>query len=359
LTAASRQREPAADDTTESPVRVTLAILNYDGRELLDIVMPSMLAQHYQGARLVVVDNGSCDGSADYVRARWPSVEVIRIPENVGVAAALNRAVQASGDEFIALLNNDVELEPGWLGELVGALDAHPEAASASGKLLRFHDRAIIDAAGDLMMWSSAVFNRGAGELDRGQFDRPQAVFAACAGAALYRRSAFDLVGAFDESFFAYLEDIDWGVRAQLLGLGSWYLPTAVGYHMGAATTRKRPSFYVRHQRRNQLLLVVKNFPTEALLRHGWKIAINQLLTLAASARDRMLRAHFHAWVDVLMRLPAAIRTRQAIQRSRVVGMRELDRVIVASLPASRSRLQRLLFELAPLTMSRRRGARP
>ena len=250
--------------------RATVAILNYDGRDFLDVVIPSVLAQRYQG-RVVVVDNGSNDGSVEHLAERWPSVDVIPIPQNVGVAAALNRAVAESDTEYIALLNNDIELEPDWLGELVATLDAHLEAASASGKLLRYHEREIIDAAGDLLLWSSAVFNRGAGERDRGQFDEPGAVFAVSAGAALYRRSAFDVVGGFDESFFAYLEDIDWSMRAQLLGLGSWYTPTAIGYHMGGATTGRPARFYARHQRRNQLLLVIKTFPTSALLRHGWK----------------------------------------------------------------------------------------
>ena len=348
-----REGDSAADEVSEPTARVTVAILNYNGQELLDVVMPSVLAQTYDDFRVVVVDNGSRDGSADYVKTRWPYVDVLRIAENVGVAAALNRAVEAATGDFIALLNNDIELEPSWLSETVEALDAYPEAASASGKLLRYYDRGTLDAAGDLMLWSSAVVNRGSGEVDRGQFDRPQPVFGACAGAALFRREAFETVGPFDESFFAYLEDVDWAVRAQLLGLASRYVPTAVGYHMGGATTRKRASFYVRHQRRNQLVFVVKNFPNTALLRHGWKIVINQLLGLAASARDSVLREHLWAWVEFLLRLPATLRARRAIQGSRVTGMRELDAAIVASLPQAGSRLQRLLFELAPFSMKR------
>jgi GT2 family glycosyltransferase len=183
-------------------------------------------------------------------------------------------------------------------------------------------------------------------------------VFAACAGAALYRRSAFDLVGPFDESFFAYLEDIDWGVRAQLAGLASLYVPAAVGYHMGGATTRRRRGFYGRLQRRNTLLMVVKDYPLDALLRHGWKIAVNQLLWLAASVRDGMLTEHLRAWGEVLAMLPAALRARRVIQRSRSAGTRELSAAIDASLPWRGSRLDRLLFELAPLAASRRAAAR-
>lgn len=344
--------------STPAP-RVTIAVLNYNGRELLDVVVPSVLALNGGGeARVIVVDNGSSDGSAEHVRASWPAVEVLDIPENIGVAAALNRAVSATRSELLALLNNDIELEPDWLEQLVATLDAHPPAASASGKLLRFHDRSTIDAAGDLMLWSGAVINRGHGMLDEGQFDAEEAVFAACAGAALYRRSAFQVVGAFDESFFAYLEDIDWGVRAQLAGFESRYVGAAVGYHMGGATTSRRKGFYGRLQRRNSLLLIAKDFPLQSLLRYGWKIAISQLLWLAASARDRMLGEHLRAWGEALRMLPGALHDRRAIQRSRVAGTRELSAAIETSLPWRGSPVERLLFELAPVTASRRRGAR-
>jgi GT2 family glycosyltransferase len=337
--------------------RITIAVLNYNGRELLDVVVPSVLAlRGAEDARLMVVDNGSGDGSPEHVRARWPALEVLEIPQNIGVAAALNRAIAATETELLALLNNDIELEPDWLEELVGALAVHPGAASASGKLLRFHDRTTIDAAGDLMLWSGAVVNRGHGMRDEGQFEEPQAVFAACAGAALYRREAFDAVGPFDESFFAYLEDVDWGVRAQLAGLESRYVPSAVGYHMGGATTSARKGFYGRLQRRNTLLLIVKDFPSGALLRHGWKIVLNQLLWLVASARDGMLAEQLRAWAEFLGRLPAALRARRVVQSTRVAGTRELSAAIEASLPWRGSRIEHLLFELAPLTASRRRA---
>jgi hypothetical protein len=338
---------------------VTIAVLNYNGRELLDTSIPPILAMRgIEAARVLVVDNGSSDGSPEHVRARWPSVDVLEIPQNVGVAAALNRAVAASETELVALLNNDVELAPDWLVELQRALDDHPEAVSASGKLLRFHDRGTIDAAGDLMLWSGAVMNRGGGMPDDGSYDEPQAVFAACAGAALYRREAFERVGSFDESFFAYLEDIDWGIRAQLAGLGSRYVPSAVGYHMGGATTSRRKGLYGRLQRRNTLLMVTKDFPADALLRHGWKIVAGQLLWLAASVRDGMLLEHLRAWGEAATMLPGALRSRRAIQASRVAGSRELSAAIWASLPWRGSRPERLLFELAPLAATRRRLAR-
>ena len=343
--------------TRERPFRVTVAILNYDGRELLDVVVPSVLAQQFGPCRIIVVDNGSRDGSAAYVTSRWPSVEVLLIAENIGVAAALNRAVEASDSELVALLNNDIELEPTWLGELVVALDAHPETASACGKLLRFHDRTTIDSAGDLLFWSSAVHNRGAGELDEGQFDNPQPVFAACAGAALFRRRAFDVIGPFDESFFAYLEDVDWEC-----------VPNSVDSARGTYQLQWATTWVERRRASGpgSTCVISGETSSSSLSRRSRRrpccvtagsIAANQLLMLVASARDRVLAAHIRGLLDVVSCLPQALGARKRIQGSRVVGVRELDAVMAATLRPSSSPFHRLLFELAPLTVSRHRAA--
>ncbi|HUR86505.1 MAG TPA: glycosyltransferase family 2 protein [Solirubrobacteraceae bacterium] len=332
---------------------VTLVVLSYNGRDLLAATLASVLSQ---AGTALVVDNGSDDGTAGWLRATWPQVRVLELPENVGVAAALNRAIAATSTEFVALLNNDVELAPGWLDPLLATLVAHPEAASATGKLLRYDDRERLDAAGDVLLRSAAVINRGAGELDRGQYDRPEAVFGACAGAALYRRAAFDTVGPFDETYFAYLEDVDWSMRAQLAGFAARYEPAAVGFHMGGATTRRKPGFYGRLQRRNQLLLVAKTFPAGTLARHGWRIAGTQLVSLASSAREGELRSHASALGEAARMLPAALRRRRALQRRRRAPVREVERMMAAGVPSELSRPLRVLFELAPGVARRRSG---
>jgi GT2 family glycosyltransferase len=332
---------------------VTLVVLSFNGRDLLAATLPSVLAQ---GRDVVVVDNGSGDGTAAWLREQWPHVGVLELPENVGVAAALNRGLAGVDSELVALLNNDVELAPGWLDPLVAALRAHPEAASATGKLLRYHDRERIDAAGDVLLRSAAVVNRGAGELDRGQYDCAEAVFGACAGAALYRRAAFDAVGPFDETYFAYLEDVDWAMRAQLAGFAARYEPAAVGFHMGGATTSRRAGFYGRLQQRNQLLLVAKTFPAGTLARHGWRIAATQLVSLAASARGGVLRAHLGAWGEAARMMPAALRHRRALRRGRRVAPREVERLMAAGVPEGLSAPLRVLFEIAPVAARRRAG---
>ncbi len=319
----SERERPTADRPP-----VTAIVLNYNGAELLDVVMPSLQRQTYPHLDVMVVDNGSTDESVAIVRDRWPEARVVEIPENVGVARALNAGIMESETELIALLNNDIELEPDWLEELVAALLQHPTAASASGKLLRFDRRDLIDAAGDGMRWSSAAFNRGAGQPDQGQFDTPEPVLSACAGAALYRRSAFEDVGPFDEDFFAYLEDIDWSLRAQLRGYASHYVPAAVAYHMRGATTGGARDRYRVLQRRNQIWLVLKNYPLGALVRRVPGIVVLNMGLAVQDAREGALPSTLRGWWAALRGLPGVLRKRRAIQRSRRVGAEGLDAVV-------------------------------
>jgi len=309
------------------PPSVCLAILNYDGRELLDEALPSVLGQRYPSYEVVVVDNGSTDGSVEHLRERWPQVRVVGLERNVGVTAALNEMVRAAARaEFVALLNNDVELDPHWLAHLVDAMRAHPEAASAAGKLLRHSDRTRIDRAGDELHWSSACFGRGAGELDRGQYETAQEVFSVGGAAALYRMDAFEHAGPFDERFFAYAEDVDWGMRARLAGYGARYEPRALGFHHGGATLGDINPFSLYHLRRNQFWMVVKNYPAASLLRHGPAVLLFNLAALVNAGRH--LGLTLRAYRDALVGLPRVLRQRRAIQATRRVGSRELERVV-------------------------------
>jgi len=300
---------------TSSPT-VTAVVLNYDGRELLDVILPSLAAQTYPHIEVIVVDNGSRDDSRSYLEQCWPAVEVLALEQNVGVAAALNRGVAAARGELVALLNNDLELDRTWLEHLVDALACHPEAGSVTGKTLNFTRREEIDSVGDLLTRSATAFHRGAGEPDRGQYEREEEVFAPTAGAALYRALALSQVGPFDESFWAYFEDVDWGVRAQLAGFRSWYVPGAVAYHMGSRTTGGDTNpLYYELQRRNTLALLIKDVPASFILRNAHRIAFHHLLGLAYSARAGMLRAHLRAFAGAARRGPRGGRARPAINR--------------------------------------------
>jgi hypothetical protein len=309
--------------------RVTAAVLTFNGRELLEVVLPSLAAQRAADFTTLVLDNGSRDGSVAWLGEHWPEIDIVALPENIGVAAALNRCVAAGSGEYLALLNNDLELEPDCLSELVRALDERSGAAVAVAKLRDFHDRSLLDGAGDWLAWRGAALRRGQGEHDDGRYDEPQTVFSACGAMAVYRRSALAVVGPFDEQFETGLEDVDWSFRAQLLGYDCIYVPSAVAYHMGSATIGRVPSAAtLRLNWRNWLWLIAKDYPAAALLRHAPEIALQQAKTLAIAARDRRLGVWWRAWREAAHGLPAVIDKRRTIQRGRKRGLRELEHIV-------------------------------
>jgi GT2 family glycosyltransferase len=323
--------EPARLPEPADPV-LTVAVLSYNGRHLLEVILPSLAAQGFRDFRVVVVDNGSGDGTAEWLAEHWPQVTVVALPDNVGVTPALNVCVRAADTEFVGLFNNDLELEPTALGELVAALREHPTAASAGGKLVDFHDRTVLDGAGDTFAWAGTGDRRGHGERDRGQYDEARAFFGACGGAAVYRRAAFDVVGPFDEQFFAFFEDVDWSFRAQLAGFDCRYVPSAVVYHMGSATLGKGMSEFTQyHLWRNTVWLVAKDYPVAALVRHLPRIAYVQAAQLAGALHDRRLALSARAMRDALRGLPAALRRRRAVQRTRRRSVGELAAIVAAS----------------------------
>jgi GT2 family glycosyltransferase len=308
---------------------VTAVVLTLDGRGLLEGMLPTLVAQDVPDLRVVVLDDGSADGTPEWLAECWPQVEVAVNETNLGVARSFNRAVElARGSDYLALLNNDLELAPDYVSRLVAALDAHPETASANGKMRNYRDRALLDGAGDAFMWSSIAIRRGWGQPDSGQFDAPCEVFSACGGAAVYRMAAFEDVGGFDEDFHAYLEDIDWGFRAQLRGWTARYVPGAEVFHVGGATTARNARFFGRLQRRNTLLLIVKDYPLAALLRHAPQILVHHAGWLVASMRDGVASDHLRAWAEALRMLPATLRKRRAIQAGRRVDVARLDSVM-------------------------------
>jgi GT2 family glycosyltransferase len=305
---------------SERTSRASAVVLNYNGRALLEVVLPSLAAQTERPRETLVVDNGSKDDSLAYLAEHWPEVRVVSIAHNVGVAAALNRGVREARGDHVALLNNDLELTPSWLAQMTAGLERHPDAASVACKLLRYHERARLDGTGDILTRRLLAFPRGSGELDEGQYDREEEILAPTAGAALYRASALAQVGPFDESFWAYFEDVDWGLRAQLAGLRSWYVPSAVAYHMGGATTGgdSNPFYLVLHQR-NRIGLMVKDLPLSLLVRNAPAILREQAGTFVHGVRQRTLRLYLRAWLGALVRLPGWLRQRRRIQRGRRV----------------------------------------
>ena len=269
---------------------ISVIIINWNGRHLLGKCLGLLRKQALRNAKILLVDNGSTDGSAAFVGEHFPQVEVIALPENRGFAAGNNVGIRASSSEYIALLNNDAQPEPHWLEALVQALEAHPEVGFCASKMLRADDPQVIDTAGDLFYDYGVGGKRGMDQLDGPEFSRSEYVFGACAGAAIYRRAMLEDIGLFDEDFFLYGEDIDLSFRAQLRGYKCLFVPEARVYHQVAATAGWGSYLSTYYSRRNMLYVLVKNLPTSLLVRYlapilFYFLASDLVLSLAGYAR--------------------------------------------------------------------------
>ena len=239
---------------------VDVIIPSYNGEHLLGPCLAALARQTLPPARVLVVDNGSADGSRGVAEAA--GAEWLPLGHNLGFPAAVNAGIRASTAPYLALLNNDATAEPEWLAELVGALERDPAISFAASRMIFTRDRGI-NAAGDAFdVRGRGGYNRGIFEPDGPRFDEPRLVFGACAGAALYRRVLFDEIGLFEEEFFLSWEDIDLDLRAALAGRRCLYVPSAIVQHdQGASSTPDRLAL----ERRNKARLALRDLPLPLL----------------------------------------------------------------------------------------------
>ena len=307
---------------------VTLAIVNYNGRRHLEDLLASIHRQTYADYVVHVVDDCSTDDGRAYVEREWPQVRWLGTDRNQGISATMARAAASAETEFVAVLNNDLELDERWLEELVTALRARAGAAAVEGKTLEFDRRTHLDGAGDLLRRNGYPDRRGQGRRDDGSWDAGCEIFAASGTAALYRRAAFEDVGLYDTDFRGYYEDVDWGFRARLRGWSAWYVPAARAFHKGSASVGREPGPFTSLIIRNQILMLIKDLPWPLALRWGPRIAWFQLLWLPRNWRAGIGRHHLRALGGVALELPRTLRKRRAIQRGRTASAADLARVI-------------------------------
>lgn len=296
-------------------------IPNWNGIVHLPACLDSLRAQTYPQLEVIVVDNGSTDGSQALVAERYPVVRLLALGRNLGLTGGNNAGFRAARGEILVSLNNDTEAVPDFVAALAAALAEHPEAGMAAAKMRLFDRRRILHSAGDGYRVDGIPFSRGVWQPDEGQFDEPGWVFGGCGGAVAYRRAMLDAVGLFDESFFMYCEDVDLNWRAQLAGWRCWYTPEAVVYHKLSATGGGAlASFYTG---RNTLWVIAKDYPGDLLRRHWprvlraqWQVTRDALKAwrgTAARARLRGQLAGLAGW-------PKMLGKRSQIQSSRRVA---------------------------------------
>ena len=241
----------------------TVVIPNYNGIAYIEKCLRFLEGEP---AHVIVVDNGSTDGSRQVVQEKFPQVELICLDKNYGFCKAVNTGIEASKTTYVILLNNDTEVDKGFVRALEQPLMQHPEVFSGSAQMRNLQRPGLIDDAGDYYCALGWAFALGKDKPFQ-DYMRKRKIFAACGGAAIYRRKVFDEVGLFDEKHFAYLEDIDIGYRARIHGYNNLYIPEALVYHAGSGASGSRYNdFKVRLTSRNSIYLIFKNMPTAQII---------------------------------------------------------------------------------------------
>ncbi len=242
--------------------KTTVVIPNWNGKKYLKQCLDSLLSQKGEVPHIIVVDNGSTDGSVSYIKEEYPLVQLIEFQENHGFCKAVNAGITAARTEYVLLLNNDTRAEENLVQQLEQRIEQSERIFSVAAKLVSMQNPEILDDAGDYYCALGWAYAEGKGKKDGAAYSKTKKIFASCAGAAIYRKKVFEQIGLFDENHFAYLEDIDIGYRARIYGYYNIFEPTAVVYHAGSATSgSKYNEFKVNFSSRNSVYIVRKNMP--------------------------------------------------------------------------------------------------
>jgi GT2 family glycosyltransferase len=317
----------------------SVVVITFNAAEVLLRTIAAVSSQSTPPRRVLIIDNHSGDSlllqSLEDLNTAFKDgrYEIHALSENLGFAAANNRAIAMCDTEFVALLNPDAFPHPDWLEKLLAAAERHPEAAAFGSRQMIDGQPGIVDGTGDAYHVSGLSWRKRHGRPLRDEDLVEREIFSPCAAAALYRRSALLEVGGFDEDFFCYFEDVDLGFRLRLAGYKCVYVPDAVVDHVGSASSGgKRSDFAVYHGHRNLVWCFVKNMPNPLFLpllfAHFSQTILTGLVYLARGQGRIIAKAKWHA----TKKTPQFWKKRQAIQRARRASWREIWNALDKSL---------------------------
>lgn len=295
---------------------VAVVVPNWNGRRWLERCLEGLAAQTTPASEVIIVDNGSTDGSTAISPPDGLPLRIIELGRNTGFAFAANRGLEAASAPAVALINTDVVLAPDWIERTINALGRDDRVAAVACKMVQMDDPRRLYDTGDFLRRDGVCEQRGRFELDDGRFDEPGEAFSPCAGAALYRRAAVAAVGGFDERLFSYLEDVDLGLRLALAGMHCVYEPACAVHAGGGSAWQLEPpvEYWIE---RNTLLLVAKAFP----LRWAPQVAYRQLGWAWHAFQERRLRAHLGGALAALRALPTVWGDRRRLRAGSVVAV--------------------------------------
>lgn len=324
---------------------VSVIVVTWNGLAYLPDCLDSLAAQTYPALEVVVVDNGSTDGSVEYLRGqRAGRLHLVESPSNLGFAGGNNLGIRASKGVYLALLNNDAAADPEWIEALVTAAEADPTVGMCASRIYVWKRPDLLDGAGLVVSGDGIGRGRGRLEADGERFESEVDVLLPSACAALYRRSMLDEIGLFDEDFFAYCEDTDLGLRARIAGWRCRYVPGAVARHHYSGSTAPHSPFKAFHVERNRIWVVVKCFPpgmaATSLAYTLGRYALQLYAAVSGRGAAAKLAAQqtpwelagiiVRAWWAALARLPEMWRRRRAIRSTGRISRRELARLLRA-----------------------------
>jgi GT2 family glycosyltransferase len=294
---------------------VSVVIPNYNGAAFLETCLASLARQTCSPLEILLVDNASQDDSLEITRRVIPSAVILGQKQNLGFAAAVNAGIRAARGEWIAVLNNDTEVSDGWLETAAAALDRHPEAAFVACRIMEFEDRNRLYSAGDCFLRTGIGYRRGQEQRDAPMYREEIEIFSAGGCAALYRKSVLDELQGFDGKLFAYLEDVDLGLRLQAAGYRGYYAPQSAVFHRGGGTSGGEISpLAVRLRTRNSILLLMQSLPARILWRCLPMILVGQASWLVRVAKWGRLGSYLRGLAGVVPLIPAAMKHRSRIR---------------------------------------------
>jgi GT2 family glycosyltransferase len=292
---------------------ISVVILNFNGKAYLKDCLTSVLSQTFRDFEVIVVDNGSSDGSAEYLETNYPWVNVVKNEKNLGFAEGTNTGIKQAKGEYILTLNNDTQMDNRFLECLERVMKSDKCVGMCAPKML-FCDGSI-NSTGICISLSGAAWDRGMSEPDKGQYDSQEEVFGPCAGAALYRKKMLEEIGLFDEDFFLYMEDVDLAFRGRLAGWKCFYVPDAKVYHIYGGTTGSGSDLSVYYGNRNILWYVAKDFPGRLLIKSLPWIIGRSLAVVLYYSRMGKGRIILKSKLDSLKGLPRMLRKRGRVVR--------------------------------------------
>jgi GT2 family glycosyltransferase len=311
---------------------ISVVVVNFNGKKFLDDCLSSLALQIFRDFEIILVDNGSSDGSASYVREQYPSVILVETGKNLGFAGGTNAGIHAARGDFIVTLNNDAIADPHLLEEIIRPMLADRDVGMCGTKMLYPDGR--INSAGICISRSGAAWDRGMGAPDSRQYDLTEEIFGPCAGAALYRRTMLDEIGLFDEDFFLFMEDVDLAFRGRLAGWKCMYVPAARVVHIHGGTVGFGSDTSIYFGNRNLVWYVIKNFPPRTLFLSGPWILGRNCAVIPYYILHGKGCAIIRAKIDMLKGLLSMVRKRRDIKRRVSAG--EIEKWILVWSQVSR-----------------------